>query len=232
MLPADSNTFVPPAPDADLAAHAFIQESRPRLVLDCDAFRQVVPIDRARFTIGRTMGELALQHPMLSNPHAQIFYQAQTQRLFLEDKQSKNGTFLNQEALLANRPREIPQQAYLRFGTVDALFLMDKGYDGVALATERRRELAIQLLVQTKKLAPARRKLAEEEAKKRAIPLEAALIVTGAVHVPDWVQALEDARIKDLVPDQGRSLKLVIGVLVVLVLGLVALLLWKMTGAA
>jgi len=219
----DSQTLVPDAPNEALSAQAFFEGLRPTLVFDNEVCRRAVRIAPPRFTLGRSMGELAINHPMLSNPHAQIFFQAKYGRLFIEDKQSKNGTFVNGEAMIANRPRELPLHAHLRFGTVNALFWMEKNYDGESL--EERRKGALAVLSAQKKLDKARLKAAEEEAKKQGVALEAALIVAGVIDVPTWCAALEQARFR--APDNTKSLKLAIALLVVVVLGLVAFLLLK-----
>jgi pSer/pThr/pTyr-binding forkhead associated (FHA) protein len=224
----DSGTLVPSVPDPAIAAHGFLKGLKPRLVVDNDVFRKLVELESGELTVGRKQGGLVINHPLISSPHARIFLDGRHGRLFVEDLKSKNQTFLNGEALVPGVPREIPLQAHLRFGTVDALFLMDKNYDGESLEAQCAK--AVALLARSGKLDPARRKQAEQEAAMQEIPLEAALILAGAVTVPQWVKALADARIALVTEGSGsRALRLWLAAAVAALLVLLVLYVLQLT---
>lgn len=222
---SDSSTLVPGSPASPLVAHAFIQGLHPRLIVDNDALRKVIELGSKEFVIGRKEGALTLNHPRISNPHARIFFEPELERMFLEDLGSKNGTFLNGELLKPRAPRQLPAEAHLRFGTLDALFLLEKDYDGESLAFERSK--AVELLSRLNKTNPTQERRALEEAGKQKLPPGACLVLTGAITAAEWVQALADARIVLLtdavVGKEIRTLKLWVAFLLLAFLGLLAL---------
>lgn len=224
--PGDSGTILGPvAEDPALVAHGFLASLRPRLIVDNDLCRQVVEIAEGGLTIGRKNAALTIPHKMVSESHARIFYEPM--RLFLEDLDSTHETYLNGEKLRPGVPREIPPEAHLRFGPIDALFVMEKNYDGGSLASQCAKAVAIL----ADSIGASQMKKGQEEARKHGVHPGAGLILAGAVTVPQWVQALADAKIA-LVNEkfggkQARVQRILIAVLLVALLALLALFLLK-----
>src|SRR6185436_18638533 len=118
--------------------------------------------------------------------------------------------------------RQIPAEAHMRFGTVDVLFLLDKGYDGESLDSPRAR--AVELLVRQRKTDLGRERQAREAAAREELPTGAGLVLTGAVTAADWVAALSDARaagvIDVVVGSEIRRLRLWVAALGLALVGL------------
>jgi len=224
--PGESGTILGPvAADPGLVAHGFLASLRPRLIVDNDVCRQAVEIAAGGLTVGRKNAALTIPHKMVSESHARIFYEAM--RLFLEDLDSTHETYLNGEKLRPGVPREIPPEAHLRFGPIDALFVMEKNYDGSSLASQRAKAAAILAT----SIGTAQMRKGEEEARKHGLHQGAGLILAGAVTVPQWVQALADAKIalvsEKLGGKQARVQRILIAVLLVALLALLAVFLLR-----
>lgn len=224
VLPAsgDSGTILGPvAEDPALVAYGFLASLRPRLIVDNDLCRQVVEIADGELTIGRKNAGLTIPHKMVSEEHARIFYDSK--RLFLEDLDSTHETYLNGEKLRPRVPREIAPEAHLRFGPIDALFVLEKNYDGGSLASQC--EKAVAILAGS--IAASQLKKGQEQAQEHGVHAGAGLILAGAVTVPQWVQALADARIalvnEKLGGRQTRIQRILIAVLLVALLAVLAL---------
>lgn len=76
-----------------------------------------------RISVGRARNcDVSFRHPSVSTLHALFRIDGQ-QQLTVTDQDSSNGTFVNGERLVANRPRRVHPQDRIQFGAVDAMVL-------------------------------------------------------------------------------------------------------------
>jgi len=109
---------------------ARFQAARPRLVLAATHSRRVVPLEEMQVTVGRDpASQVRIDHPSVSGKHATISFAEG--RFSVEDLGSGNGTKVDGVALSGTG--SLDQQAWVQFGTVDALFVRapaEQGADG------------------------------------------------------------------------------------------------------
>jgi pSer/pThr/pTyr-binding forkhead associated (FHA) protein len=215
-----------------LADKAFFAAARPRLVIANDALKRTEPITKAEFFVGRRhKGEEAadcvIAHDAVSGRHAKITYAHK--RFRLADLESKNFTFVGKEMLAPGAPRELKPDTHVRFGSVDALFVMDVDYDGAEVDVERHRT-ALRLLESDRRITKIQRERVTALAAEHRLHLGEALLLEGLATTEQWVDALERARLVEAVADQGSQIvrrggagKIVAAALFVLVLGVAVL---------
>ncbi|MCZ6596720.1 MAG: FHA domain-containing protein, partial [Planctomycetota bacterium] len=136
MAPDDSSGYMGTvmgieAPMDELARLEALEVTRPRLVIVNEAFGRIVDIEKDVFLIGRRKKEnpdLLIDDSALSGRHAEIKYDGR--RFFLTDLNSTNHTYIGDERLAAESPREIKSDTRIRFGSVEAVFFTDKDSEG------------------------------------------------------------------------------------------------------
>jgi len=206
---------------AKLAAEGSLQAARARLVVAGQMDRRTDPITTATFSIGRAReSQCRLAHPAISTPHATITFKASESRFFIQDEGSRNHTYLAGQLLAAGVQQEIKSNAHLRFGPVDALFVVEIDPDGVKIP-EKRQKLAAQLLVENGTITAA----GEVSAAKMAIATdqqlgETLLLSPEPLTVKQWVDALEQAKYLEIsggLRGQQRRVWMVAGVVLLLV---------------
>ena len=226
-----SETAEPLDPNAlnTLADRASFETARPRLILCNEAFRKILPVDQARWTIGRSgeQTQCAIDHPAVSTVHAQIAYSQR--HFFLEDQGSRNGTFLNGEQISPGQRAEIEPESHLRFGSVDAFFVVDCDADGRKADPNRWRN-ALEVLVADGKITRLQREEAQRKADERDHHPGEILLELGYVTPEQWRDALrrgEFVVINRVVAKSGGGLKVVILLIAALVVVGVALAILK-----
>ena len=161
-----------------------------RLIIVDESLRAVVAIDRAEFTFGRSRRRApdhVLEHEGVSGRHARVVFE--DGRFYLEDLGSTNGTFLGEEVLTQGERRALTCDAFVRFGPIDALFLVD---DEHGRGPTDEHAIAIELLARAGKIGTTRRgKLLGPGTDTH--PGEE-LITANQIGLRDWVAALQQAR--------------------------------------
>ena len=190
------------APMEGLAKEAAFRAARPRLVVSNDAFGGIVDIDSMEFTVGRSRSRNAdyvVKHDGVSGLHARVTFNGR--RFFLEDLGSTNGTFLGDEQLAPNTPRELRGDSRVRFGPIESLFVMDENREGLAEA----QDAALSLLVSKSKVTSMKRTEAEKAAAAEKRHPGEILIRNGLITPLDWIGAMKDARIIKVVNEPGAA---------------------------
>jgi pSer/pThr/pTyr-binding forkhead associated (FHA) protein len=191
---------------AKLAAEGSLLASHARLVLASLTDRRVEPITTARFTIGRGKeSRCRLSHLAISTPHATITFEPNESRFFVRDDGSRNHTYLGGKLIGPGVPHELTSNTHLRFGPVDALFLVEIDPDGVKLP-EGRQQLAAQILMENGTITAAQKNYAEKQARDRDQQLgEALLLSPEPITVKHWVNAMEQAKYLEIVSGRGKQ---------------------------
>lgn len=175
------------------AARAFLETRRARLVLAGEVDRRSVPLDAVEVGIGREFGECRLSHPAVSARHARIRANVNLGTFQVEDLGSDNHTYLNGATLSPGVAQALAPESHLRFGTVDALFVveLDAESQPVPPATYRR---ALELLVAQGVVTKARAAEAAAQAQASGQHPGEVLVLAGALRVGAWRSAFEAAR--------------------------------------
>ncbi len=214
-----------------LAVLAAFKAARPRLVIANEAIRTIRDIDKAQFVVGRQgdTTNLAIEHQAVSACHATITYK--DRRFYLEDMGSSNGTFLAGDRLPPNQQVELKPESHLRFGSIDALFVVDTGAEGQA-ADERRYKNAVEVLVAEGDLPASQRDEAIRDAKAANRHPGEILLEKGLISVEAWIKAWRKAEFhvagggSSSAAGGGKSSsKLLMAIIIVLLLVVVALVL-------
>jgi hypothetical protein len=170
---------------------------------------------------------IALDDDGVSSRHARQTLSGRT--FWIEDLESKNHTHLDKEQIAPKVKRALHGDCWLRFGTVDALFVTET-VAGMESPDARTYAEAIEYLAESGALAGETLKSAKATLGKGAHPAQD-LIVSGAINVAQWHEAITTAklRVRANVPrSKGGSQKMLVGALVVVVLILVAVVVWLM----
>ncbi|MCB9832755.1 MAG: FHA domain-containing protein [Planctomycetes bacterium] len=175
-----------------LAVLAAFKAARPRIVLANEAIRAIHDMDKIQFVIGRKgdATNLAIEHQAVSACHATISFE--DRRFYIEDMGSSNGTFLGGDRLPANQRVELKPETQLRFGSIDALFVIDSSAEGQA-ADERRYRNAIEVLVAEGDLPASQRDEVVREAKTENRHPGEILLRRGLISVDAWIKAWRKA---------------------------------------
>ncbi len=215
----------------------FIRRMNPRLIFDTEGKRESVPIINTEFAVGRKRRtaesdvDLAIDHTTVSVQHAVI--KLDKNRFFLEDKGSKNGTYIDGKPIPIMDSRELRPGSAVRFGIVDALFLADADADLEPLEQSTENTVVLRVLVKKGMISSKAKTLAERS------PLHPAeyLILEGACSVTDWSKALRAVREGGVGPGssagsgQGLKIALAVAVLIALACALLYLLRPDLFGA-
>ncbi len=220
-----------------LSLMQFIRKMNPRLVFDTEGKRESVPIINSEFAIGRKRRtaesdvDLAIDHTTVSVQHAVI--KLDKNRFFLEDKGSKNGTYIDGKPIPIMDSRELRPGSAVRFGIVDALFLADANVNLEPLEQGRENSVVLKVLARKGIISAKAKTLAERS------PLHPAeyLILEGACSVTDWTKALRSVREGGVAAGaragsgQGLKIALAVAVLIALACALLYLLRPDLFGA-
>jgi pSer/pThr/pTyr-binding forkhead associated (FHA) protein len=127
--PTPSNpTVALEAMSGGLAGVAEFRTAMARLVIATESLKQRYDLTMIDVTVGRSRStelpvDLRLEHDAVSSHHARLRFDRG--RFFLEDLNSRNGTYIEEERLSPGSPREIHGNRAVRFGTVTALFITE-----------------------------------------------------------------------------------------------------------
>jgi hypothetical protein len=188
---------------SELAVAAAFKSARARFVIANDAIRRVFDLNKIEVIVGRDKAadsgvDCLIEHAAVSGKHAKIRFDRQ--RFFIEDLGSKNGTFLGSEMLPAGAPRELRPETHVKFGGVDALFVVDCDADGKKIAPLRYQAAADVLemdgRVTKTQRAGAERDIAEKVHGDRHVG--EVLLLRGLINVEQWIDAIKRAEIMDL----------------------------------
>lgn len=87
-----------------------------------------VDMTTERFRMGRSKdNDLALTDPKASRVHAEIYYNLDDGTFFLQDLNSNNGTFINEQFLKGNR-EPLTHNAIIKIGTTRLVFSIEASY--------------------------------------------------------------------------------------------------------
>jgi pSer/pThr/pTyr-binding forkhead associated (FHA) protein len=181
------------------AVQAMLAALAPRLVFVAHKQGRVEPVTERETKIGRRKGgpiAIGLDDEGVSANHALLSFSGNT--FFLEDLESKNGTWVGDSKLAPRAGRlEVRCDKKVRFGTVDALFVRNPvqgekpnpadAYAGALAALQK------DASVPADKLREAAQQLAQ-----RKHPGEF-LIAANAIGVAQWCDAVEGARLGDVI---------------------------------
>jgi len=184
------------SPFAQLATDSTLKQAKARLVLAGQADRGVHPILVPVLTVGRGADcECRVSHPAVSTPHARIVFDTQVHRFFVEDAGSRNHTYLDGKLVAPGARHELSSDAHLRFGPIDALFVVDLDPDGARTPREHY-DFAGQLLVRKGTITAEQRKAAMKEVADDDKHLgEVLLLAKDPISVRQWIDALDQARV-------------------------------------
>lgn len=219
---------------SSLAQLAAFKTARPRLVICNEAIKKIVDVDKVDFSIGRAGQSVSceIEHPAVSSNHARILFD--NKRFYVEDQGSRNGTSVGGEPVMANSRRELTPESHIRFGSVDALFVVETDAEGKKTEAKTVRS-ALELLSREGTITRLQREKAESEA--RADREESGverhpgerLLVNGFVKVDQWVHALRRADLVDLGSGStgggGRGMLVGMAVVIVILVAAVVILL-------
>lgn len=181
------------------AVAAMLAALAPRLVFVAHKQGRVEPVTERETKIGRRKGgpvAIGLDDEGVSANHALLSFSGNT--FFLEDLESKNGTWVGDSKLAPRAGRlEVRCDKKVRFGTVDAVFVRNPvqgekpnpadAYAGALAALQK------DPTVPADKLREAAQQLAQ-----RKHPGEY-LIAANAIGVAQWCDAVEGARLGDVI---------------------------------
>lgn len=197
-----------------------------RLLLLNEADLRVIELRSQKITIGRSSSaDCTLANKGVSSKHAVIEFRSSGNLFFLKDLGSANGTHVNGIPLDANMPFELGPDSYMRFGTVDALFLqsMDAGFHAIP---PERHQNAAKLLVARGKLTSSVVKQAREDAVTQGVALGEILLLGQHVEPREWARSVKDAAVASTLQHLSsvNPKRIAMWVLVGLALGVAALL--------
>jgi pSer/pThr/pTyr-binding forkhead associated (FHA) protein len=203
----------------DLGALGALITRRPRLVIVNEADRRVVPIEEMEVTIGRESGPCRIDHKAISEPHATIRFVAATNNFQIQDRKSRNQTFVGGLALNPEQPQLLAPECLVRFGPIEAVFVVDRDSENVEIPAVRYAG-AVRWLVAQNQITPVQAKAAQDEAKPGGKHVGEALMMAGVVNARAWNKAFESG--SNLVPPSaafsgGRRTFGVIAIVIVLI---------------
>ncbi len=208
----------------DLGAIGALMTRRARLVIVNEAIRRIDKIEKPVATVGRELGEIRIDHRAISQPHATIRFIDATMSFQIEDRKSKNQTFVGGLALAPDVPQLLAPECLVRFGPIEAVFVVDRDSENVVIPPEQYAG-ALRYLVAQKQITQEQARVAQEEAKNGDKHVGEALMLSGAISGRAWTKAFEQGKVfQGSAPSAGggSKLKLIIGLVLlgaVLVLG-------------
>ncbi|NRA96815.1 MAG: FHA domain-containing protein [Planctomycetes bacterium] len=205
--------------------------ARPRLVIASEAISERIEMDSPVAVIGRSRKKergvtCLLLHDAVSSVHSKITYS--NGRFTLEDCESKNGTYFQQELLLPGQPRELQSDAHLRFGTVDALWVTDRDASGNKISEQKYQD-AVEILVAEGAITQLVARKVKGDGKDRKMHPGEVLLLDGRITVAQWCDALARAPFLNVIRDResGRSARTWVILLILVAIALAALLLLR-----
>jgi hypothetical protein len=208
---------------------ATISEAKPRLVFRAKKQGSIVAITEPANILGRkAVGDvnIALDDDGVSSRHARLTLGGRT--FWIEDMGSKNHTLLDKEQLAPKVKRALHGDCWLRFGTIDVLFVTEH-VAGMESPEPAMYDEAIEFLAETGALAGESLEKARATRRKDKHPAQD-LIAAGAITVAQWHDAITTAKLRVRANVSGRSKgnkpSVIVIALIVLVLILVAVVVW------
>ncbi|MFT7620442.1 MAG: pSer/pThr/pTyr-binding forkhead associated (FHA) protein [Planctomycetota bacterium] len=177
---------------SNLATLAAFKASRARIVIADDAIRTIGDIDKIEYFIGRA-GEttsLAIENKAVSTNHAVIRFEKK--QFTIEDLSSSNGTFIDGERLEPNQKKKLSPETHVRFGSINALFVVDSDADGITIDPKRFRN-AVEVLIVEGTLPASQRDDAIRDAQAEGRHPGEILLQKGLISVEDWLRAYKKA---------------------------------------
>ncbi len=204
---------------------------RPRLVVAAENQRLVEVISSREFSIGRRhsggaqLVDCAIDSPAVSSNHAAIVFRQG--RFFLEDRGSRNGTLVGGKKLDAMASREIKADDHLVFGMADALFVVDRDHQLRELPRAPYRD-ALDQLVRKKLIDRQQADLLWQRCAVDGEHPAESLLLSGAVSVRQWCQALDAVGRPAQTSGGGRrSVQVLLIAVAILLLAAIAVLVLK-----
>jgi len=192
--PDGNRTLVPSAQGS--SSQAALEHLGARLILAGEAERRVVAIRRTPFAVGRGEGsDCRLEHGAVSKEHAVITYDGNLNVLRIEDRGSSNGTRVGPATLAPGIKLDLEPASYLRFGTIDALFVQTHDRDLVEIPAALD-DRVLRLLTSRRKVRAAEAQRARAIAEERGLPLVEVALTEGIAKARDWAEAAAAARAK------------------------------------
>ncbi|MBI1380005.1 MAG: FHA domain-containing protein [Planctomycetaceae bacterium] len=193
-VPDGNRTLVPSAQGA--SSQAALEHLGARLILAGEAERRVVAIRRTPFAIGRGEGsDCRLEHGAVSKEHAVITFDGNLNVLRIEDRGSSNGTRVGPATLAPGIKLDLEPGSYLRFGTIDALFVQTHDRDLVEIPAALD-DRVLRLLTSRRKVRAAEAQRARDLAAERGLPLVEVALTEGIARARDWAEAAVAVRAK------------------------------------
>ncbi len=195
---ASAGQAVKAVADGEAALERARAELRPRLIVANEAIRDLVLIDSSSFVIGRKSRpdrviDYALRHDGISGVHAKITFDGEG--FHIEDLDSKNCTFLRGEKLTPGVPRPLPPESPVRFGIVDALFVVDPA-PGDEPRLETAHESAVRLLLDSGSVTRSQESRARYEAGGDGQRVGEKLLLGGVLTVDQWCDVFKRAQVQ------------------------------------
>ncbi len=217
------------SPMGELAKLESLKAARPRLVVVNEAFGGIYDIEKDKFTIGRRKKDdpdLLIDDRAVSGRHAEITYDGR--RFFLKDLNSTNYTYIGDERLSADSPREIQSDMRVRFGSVETVFFTTQDAEGRPIPPERT-QAALDYLVNNGRITAAQRANAQREAQKEDRSAGEILLKAGnVISAADWVEAVDRGRvirtIQASAAGKSSNTQIVLWIVIALLLIVVAIL--------
>jgi len=197
-------TLVPGGGDMDEAAiQVRLTALKPRLVFVSHKVGRAKSIREPKTEIGRREGGpvgIGLEDEGVSSRHAKISFDGYA--LYVEDLGSSNGTWVG-ETKVAPRsgPKEVRCDERIRVGTVDVLVLLDS-LTGAEQATSELYTDALANLQRDPAVSQEKVREATRQLRARKHPGEY-LVVENAISVAQWCDAVDAARLRRKLNDQG-----------------------------
>jgi len=177
----------------DLGALGTMITKRPRLVIVNEADRRIVNLERLVTMVGRESGECRIDHKAISQPHAMIRFVSATNNFQIEDRKSRNQTFVGGIALNPEVPQLLPPESLVRFGAIEAVFVVDRDSENAAIPPAQY-AAAVRYLIANNQITQEQARAAQEEAKLGAKHVGEALMIAGVVSARNWTRAFENGK--------------------------------------
>jgi len=208
---------------------------KPRLVFVAHKQGRVEAITERDTKIGRRKAgavAIGLDDEGVSGDHALLTFDGRA--FFVEDKNSKNGTWVGESKLAPGSGRlEVRCDHKIRFGTVDALFVRDPEM-GEKPSPADRYPRALKSLQNDASVPQDKVREAQQLLAQKKHPGEF-LIAANAISVERWCEAIEAARIGDVVsggsgsPTKPKSMTWILIAALVVAIGVIV---WLATRSA
>lgn len=221
MIDAGSGTQSIRPVTGDLGAIGELISRRPRLVVVNEAIRRSFPLQGKLVLIGRESGDCVIEHKAISQPHAAIRYVDAVRSFQIEDRKSKNQTFVGSVALNPDTPQPLTPECLVRFGPIEAVFVvaLDSDNNQIPAAWYA---AAVRALLAQQQVTPEQVRAAEAEAAKGDCHVGEALMLAGAIPARTWARAFEIGKLTPPDADSKggrRGLWIALGALALFAIG-------------